>query len=103
MKNKELVLNLIQQDLKHCQLLYGLESIGLDGGGAHHLGILELIAKLMKVPSGQINERLSTVYIDFMEDAVNYRSESLKPLARKCYRQLKALLKYENVCLEIPK
>ncbi|PKV51344.1 hypothetical protein ATE84_3419 [Aquimarina sp. MAR_2010_214] len=31
MKNKELIIEVIQQDLKHSQLLYGLDEIGLCG------------------------------------------------------------------------
>jgi hypothetical protein len=32
MQNKELVISLIQQDLKHHQLIIGLESISLNAG-----------------------------------------------------------------------
>jgi hypothetical protein len=67
MQNKELVISLIQQDLKHHQLIIGLENISLNAGrkaGALirngsdlHLDILDLCFDAMKVPeSAEIRE-----------------------------------------------
>jgi hypothetical protein len=42
MKTKELVISLIQQDLKHTQLGAGLDNVGLEASDKHHLQILEI-------------------------------------------------------------
>ncbi len=99
MKNKELIINLIQQDLKHNQLTAGLRRIGLEGDDIFYLGILELVAQLMKVPNELcIGDRWNETYISFMDEAIHFeitdRSDSLRPLAEICYRQLKALIDY---------
>jgi hypothetical protein len=38
-KLEELVIELILQDLKHNQLIYGLDRLNLDAGYCHFLGI----------------------------------------------------------------
>ena len=100
--NKELVISLIQQDLKHCQLVSGLEGLGFDSGGIHSLEILEIVSKLMDVPKGRVSDEWGQVYHDFMEQAVHYkivhRSESLRSLAESCYSKLFNLLEANRSC-----
>ncbi|MEX2568239.1 MAG: hypothetical protein WD431_19995 [Cyclobacteriaceae bacterium] len=45
-----LLIELILQDLKHNQLILGLDRLNLDAGYCHFLGILDLIKRLMGVP-----------------------------------------------------
>ena len=96
MKANNLIVNLIQQDLKHHQLISGLEGIGLSGGDIHCLRILEIVADLMNVPKGKLKDRWSNVYLYHMEEAIHYditsRGEELRPLAERCYKQLVLLL-----------
>lgn len=100
MKNERLIINLIQQDLKHNQLLSGLERIGLDGSDFHYLRILDIVSELMKVPE-QISDDWGKLYIKFMEQAIQYkmtsRGETLKPLAEVCYNQLNALIETKSL------
>ena len=100
MKNKELLIDLIQQDLKHNQLIIGLDKIGLEGSEMHNLRILEMVAKLMKVPK-TLQEDWTNAYMLCMEESVNYqitnRGESLKPLAEVCYNRLKQLIKKSEI------
>lgn len=100
MKNKELLINLIQQDLKHNQLVIGLDKIGLEGSEMHNLRILEMVSKLMKVPK-TLQEDWTKAYMLCMEEAVNYqitnRGESLKPLAEVCFNRLKQLIKKSEI------
>lgn len=95
MKNKELIINLIQQDLKYNQLLGGLEKIGFDSNGLHSLELLDLVSKLMRV-SQQFSDRWSEVYNKFMDEAIQlemmHKTASLRPLAESCYKQLKTSL-----------
>ena len=53
----------------------------------------------MEFPQGEIDDRLSTMYTDFLKQAAKhkttFRSESLRPLAELAYRQIKALVDYE--------
>jgi len=96
MKNKDLIISLIQQDLKHNQLVEGLENLGLDGGGLHYLGVLELVCRLMKVPEN-VQDQWSELYIGFMKEAAKHEIEekpdSLRPLAEVCYYKLKHTLR----------
>ena len=101
MNNKELIINLIQQDLKHSQLLSGLEKIGLDGTDLYYLEMSEIIAKLMKVPNGRkIGDLWGETYIAFLHEAIRYkvtsRGETLKPLAIACYGRLQTIIEGEN-------
>lgn len=50
MKNKDLIVSHIQQDLKHHQLVLGLDNIGLQAGEKHHLELLNVVYDLMEVP-----------------------------------------------------
>lgn len=96
MKNKKLLIDLIQQDLKHNQLIIGLDKIGLEGSEIHNLRILEMVSKLMKVPKA-LQEDWTNAYMLCMEESVNYqitnRGESLKPLAEVCYLKLKSIIR----------
>lgn len=100
MINEDLIISLIQQDMKHNQLLTGLERIGFDCQGLFDLGLLEIVSNLMKVPEGRISDRWSAMYVSFMQEAPHYEvsclGEALEPLAAICYKQLKALLDYEK-------
>jgi len=54
MSQKELIISLIQQDLKHSQLILGLDELGMDASDKHSLEILDVVANLMQVPDGEI-------------------------------------------------
>ncbi|MEW7278965.1 hypothetical protein ABW636_10255 [Aquimarina sp. 2201CG1-2-11] len=95
-KNEQLIIDLIQQDLKHCQLIYGLEQLGLPASSMYHLNILEVIYQLMHISSEKKNDYLAETYAAFMSMATDYKitpsGESLKPLAKDCYYRLKYLI-----------
>jgi hypothetical protein len=115
MQNKELVISLIQQDLKHHQLIIGLESISLNRPMRAHqdmkaldsilnirdiyLDLLDICCILMKVPkSAEIDWGMT--YTNYMNKALRHRmeatSEGLKELAELCYRHLKSIVDLEN-------
>ncbi len=106
MSNEDIIIKLIQMDMKHNQIVRGLEAIGLDGGGLFELGALEIISELMEVPEGKIDDRFSAMYISFLSEAPNYkitdRGESLRPLAETTYRQLRAFVDYETDLIAPP-
>jgi hypothetical protein len=109
MQNKELVISLIQQDLKHHQLIIGLENISLNAGrkaGALirngsdlHLDILDLCFDAMKVPESAEMDWGMT-YTNYMNKALRYKidatSEGLRQLAGLCYTHLKCIVDLEN-------
>lgn len=100
MNNKELIISLIHQDLQHSQLLYGLDNLGLDGSEVHFLEIMGIVAKLMNVPNGKINDNWGEMYTEFMKESVSFeitsKGEALKPFAKVCYVQLQSLLEDGN-------
>jgi len=106
LSNEDIIIGLIQMDMKHNQLVGGLEAIGLDGDGLFELGVLEIISKLMEVPGGKIDDRFSTMYSGFLKEAtkykITYRTEALRPQAELSYRQLKAFVDYETNLIQSP-
>ncbi|GGF49071.1 hypothetical protein [Echinicola rosea] len=92
---EELIEELILQDLKHCQLLYGLRTLELGDGDAHYLGILELIEKLMGIRDDQLSTKFCEIYMKFMHQStdfsITFLGQELRPLARSCYLELKEL------------
>ena len=89
MSNKELIISLIQQDLKHSQLILGLDELGLEASDKHCLEILDIVANLMQVPDGEVEYDWGRVYTTFMAESkrvgVHHTSETMRPFAEACY------------------
>lgn len=97
MPNKELIISLIQQDLKHSQLILGLDELGLEASDKHCLEILDIVANLMQVPDGDLEHvpiaiGRGRVYITYMAESkrvgVHHTSETMRPFAEACYEGL---------------
>jgi len=93
MNHKELIIHLIQQDLKHSQLVEGLWKVGLDAN-IHALDIIGVVASLMGKEEPDISDQWTEIYFSFLARAHYYkitpRAEELKPLAEDCYNLLLA-------------
>lgn len=89
MSNKELIISLIQQDLKHNQLILGLDELGLATSDKHCLEILDIVASLMQVPEGDIEFDWCRLYVTYMAESkklgVTHTTETMKPFAEACY------------------
>ena len=100
MSTKELIISLIQQDLKHCQLVVGLDQLGLDASDKHCLELLDIVADLMHVPAGNLEHDWGRVYITYMSECtgveIESTSRSLRPYAECCYDDLCEILRSEN-------
>ena len=72
MSNEDIIISLIQMDMKHNQLVGSLEDIRLNGDGLFELGALEIISKLMEVQEGRIDDHFGTIYTGFLKEASNY-------------------------------
>ncbi|MEX0313167.1 MAG: hypothetical protein AB3N18_03245 [Allomuricauda sp.] len=99
MYDKELIIRLIQESLKHDQLIEGLNKIGLEAGQLHNLKLLEIISELMRVPDGDASLSFGLVYADFIQQATEYEiegnSDGLRLLAESCYTEfIKVLTKH---------
>lgn len=92
MQNKELIIQLIQVDLKHNQLTEGLRHLGLDDEEKYNLNLLPVVAQLMGIPKGGSIPQWDHIYISFLEEAhqhpVSILGEELYPIAEKCYEML---------------
>ncbi|HET6245382.1 MAG: hypothetical protein H0V01_13915 [Bacteroidetes bacterium] len=99
MDKRKIIIQLIQQDLKHNQLLSGLEKLHLTTE-AHPLEIMDVVAEMMGIPTGSASEEWMKIYISFLEEAGQYaitsRGERLLPLAEKCYNLLLACAEIER-------
>ncbi|MBD8488143.1 hypothetical protein IFO69_05230 [Echinicola sp. CAU 1574] len=87
----ELIIELILRDLKHNQLIKGLDNLDLDAGHRHHLGIRDLVKRLMEVAEPLENDFLDT-YMGYMDRCLEYPisslGEELSKLAEECYERL---------------
>ncbi|MCH2231324.1 MAG: hypothetical protein MK105_13365 [Crocinitomicaceae bacterium] len=103
MSNRELIISLIQEDLKHSQLIVGLDELGLSASEKHCLRILDIVANLMQVTEGHIEFDWGRTYITYMADCtggtVEDSSDSMRPYAESCYDELIKILNLANVGL----
>ena len=97
MSNKDLIINLIQQDLKHCQLILGLDDLGLEASEKHSLEMFDIIADLMQVPEGHIESNWARVYLAYMSESreveIEHMTTPMRPYAISCYDDLCEVLK----------
>lgn len=94
--NKELLIeNLIMQDLRHMQLIYGLESIGFTEESFHSLDLCFIIAEMMGIIGEESIDRFFLVYRDQLSKCkeldMEGNRENLRPLAKESYLKLKKL------------
>lgn len=89
--NKNIIINLIQQDMRHNQLLRGLQKIKLNTD-FHSSEIMDIVGLLMELPKEYENDHWAKTYISFMEEASKHpftdRGFELLPLAEECYQLL---------------
>ncbi len=92
----ELIIELILQDLKHNQLILGLDRLNLDAGYCHYLAIMDLVQRLLDVPD-ELAEDFTACYMAFMnrclEFPISRSGEELRPLAVACYNLLREINK----------
>lgn len=86
MKNKEMIIFLIKQDMIHSRLVMGLEKLGLQVDDKHSLGIMAKVAELMEVGNEEKEEWFGR-YLD-LRGSVNSSGFELEVLAEKCYDEL---------------
>ncbi len=93
MTQKQLIISLIQQDLKHSQLVLGLDQLGLDASDNHCLELLDIIAELMKVPEGEMEIVWEKKYVSLMAEAGQFDAKdtraTLRAYAEECYGELR--------------
>ena len=95
MDNKRLIVDLIRQDMKHNQLVLGLEKLGFSGEYFHSLEIIHIVAQLMGIKERNIEDEWYDTYFSFMHKVNQYeidpKGENLRELAQSCYETLYAL------------
>lgn len=100
MINKELIIALIQQDLKHSQLILGLDDLGLSASDKHSLEIFDILANLMQVPEGHVESEWARVYLTYMSESreveIDHTTTPMMPYAISCYDDLAEILHSKN-------
>lgn len=90
----DLLEELIRIDLKHFQLILGLQALDFDSGN-HYLPIFELVRKLLQLEESEQIEKALSCYSVFMQKAAEFPitplGEELRGLAKECYAQLKGI------------
>ena len=93
-QNKDLIIRLIQQDLRHHQLLNGLRSSGFSTEN-HHLEIMEIVAQLMGYMEDEPGRLWMEVYMDYMEQTEHIQgvesAAEIITLSEQCYELLERL------------
>jgi len=72
MNNKELIITLIKQDMKHNQLVLGLQQLGLSCDDYHYLQIYRIIAELMGYKKGVIDEKWLGIYLGYIDKVIEH-------------------------------
>lgn len=90
MNTEELIIKLIQQDMKHQQLVEYICKAGFETE-LHHLDIAHIVARLMGLQD--IPDRWMEVYINCLGNTVHYPvtndSGVFRGIAQECYMLLK--------------
>lgn len=96
MTQKDLIIALLCQDLKHSQFLLGLDDLGLSASDKHSLELFDIIAKLMHVPEGEAESNWARVYLTYMSEsrevAIEHTSAPMLPFAVECFEDLREVL-----------
>ncbi|NOQ72015.1 MAG: hypothetical protein GQ574_08440 [Crocinitomix sp.] len=66
MEKREFIINLIEQDIKHNQLLNGLYEIGLTDNERYTLGIVWLVADMVEQEEGEVPDSWLELYHSVM-------------------------------------
>ncbi|MEO9802244.1 MAG: hypothetical protein ABJF04_03300 [Reichenbachiella sp.] len=100
MEQKDLIIQLIQQDLKHNKLTKSLMQIGLDDGGLYGLEILTIVCELMGIKDDNLSDTWADVYYSFLNEVYaidpSELDDKLPFIANQCYGLLKSLVEIEN-------
>jgi len=91
-RNKQLVIQLIIQDMKHEQLVGGLQQLGFQTD-LHGSDISAIVAQLLGISENNITNDWLDVYMSFIRQSRQYTitdtGTSLLSLAETCYGFLK--------------
>lgn len=86
--NKHLILQLLICELKHEQLLLGLQQAGFNIDG-RSLDIMEVVAELMGIPYDELTDEWGMIYTGFMRKVRPYGMEGeeayMQAYADACY------------------
>lgn len=104
-KQKQLIIELLVQDMKHEQLIDGLYKLGFSSD-LHGLNISGVIAELLGIKEADISWDWFEIYMDFVGQAKHYEicgtGNTLRPLAETCYTFLTSQLRRELAEKEEP-
>lgn len=105
MKNKEITVQLILQDMKRAQLITGLRNLHLITD-VHESDLLEFVLLFMGASPepGQVFPKImddvNEVYGGFLDRAIQFpvsgRGEELHPLAEQCYKNMAACMRWNE-------
>jgi hypothetical protein len=100
MEHRNLIIQLLVQDMKHEQLINGLSTLGFESD-FHSLELFFIIAELMGINKEQVSHNWTDTYMGFMQQVNNYpitkNGENLLPLAEACYHFLQTSTEKKKV------
>lgn len=100
MKIKNLIIQLLIEDMKHEQLISGLKNLGFVSE-FYGSDLCAVVAELMGIPEENISWDWMDIYMSFIRKAVHYEitdnGKSLLTLAETCYTFLKSYAEKETL------
>lgn len=89
MQTKEFITRLIEQDIRHNQLINGLQNIGLTDNERYTLGIVWLVAEGMGIEEGEVPDEWLELYYTVMLNVNQYLDpKKTNFVAKKLYDKL---------------
>jgi len=87
-QNRHLIIQLLVQDMKHEQLVQGLQSLGFNSD-IHGSDICAVVAALMGISPENLSWDWLDIYMNFLKQSTAYEvtdtGSSLQELANTCY------------------
>lgn len=100
MNKENLIIQLIEQDLKHNKLIKGLLELGLADGSFYDLDIFMMVHELMGIKNDELEDTFTDVYCRFMSEVNDIHilelDNKIPLMAHKCYGMLKSLVDIET-------
>lgn len=89
LSSREVIIQLIKEDLRSSKLVLGLSELGLDAG-KYHLNISSLVFNLMGI--NEQNEKLLDIYMEFMDRTMSIPDIEQEGILQRMAEELYALL-----------
>jgi hypothetical protein len=101
MNNKDLIIQILRQDLRYNQLLLGLESLEIDLRDHYDITCNRIVSNLMGISDDSVPEQWWDLYTKLMEESINEpiskEGDAMLRMAEYCYAKLLSFVEINKV------